>query len=230
MKQYQLKDLIGQNLYGKVVDGLKQEQRDKGYTDKWLKETIFQFNREWRDMLALAVAENNGEISKRMAQYTTIKNTNFTHNLSKRDIADLQFLQTLIKTRILNECQGQPALIRRILDEYINTQVGARAIMFLANDGDVREDVKPYYTKAAANATSVWEKRFYEEKAEKLDRLDKEIAPFYLNAIIGDAMLKQANERVSQDAEEQAPGYYFDGVYSKPMEEPTTALGQNEDM
>lgn len=30
MKQYQLKDLIGQNLYGKVVDGLKQEQRDKG--------------------------------------------------------------------------------------------------------------------------------------------------------------------------------------------------------
>ena len=102
--------------------------------------------------------------------------------------------------------------------------------MFLANDGDVREDVKPYYTKAAANATSVWEKRFYEEKAEKLDRLDKEIAPFYLNAIIGDAMLKQANERVSQDAAEQATGYYFDGVYSKPMEEPTTALGQNEDM
>lgn len=43
-------------------------------------------------------------------------------------------------------------------------------------------------------------------------------------------MLKQANERVSQDAAEQAAGYYFDGVYSKPMEEPTAALGQNEDM
>ena len=83
--------------------------RDR-YTDKWLKETIFQFNREWRDMLALAVAENNGEISKRMAQYTTIKNTNFTHNLSKRDIADLQFLQTLIKTRILKDVYKRQVL------------------------------------------------------------------------------------------------------------------------
>lgn len=226
MKQYQLKDLIGQDFYNTIADSLKQEQRDKGYTDEWLKEAFYQSNRKWRDMLALAVAENNGEISKRMEQYAKIKNTNFAHNLSERDLTDLQFLQTLIKTRILNECQGQPYLVERMLDDYINTQVGARAIMFLANDSEVGKEVKPHYAKAAANAQSVAEKRFYEDKAAKLDRIDNEVAPFYFNAIIGDAMLKQTDERVNIDNAEQAAGHYFDGIYCKPIEQPA-ALGQN---
>jgi len=227
MKQYRLKDLIGQDFYNSIANSLKQEQRDKGYTDEWLKEAFYVFNREWRDMLAMAVAENNGEISKRMEQYAAIKNTNFAHNLSERDLADLQFLQTLIKTRILNECQEQPIFVERVLDEYIHTQIGARAIMFLANDSEVGKMVKPHYIAAAESAQSVAEKRFNEDKAAKLDRIDREVAPFYLNAIIGDAMLKQADERVSRDNAEQAAGHYFDGVYCKPFEEPAHALGQN---
>ena len=227
MKQYRLNDLIGQNFYNTLADNLKQEQKDKGYTDEWLKEAYYQLNHEWRDMLALAVAENNGEIQRRMEQYAAIKNTNFTHNLSERDLADLQFLQTLIKTRILNECHGQPYLVECVLNDYINTQVGARAIMFLANDGEVGKEVKPHYIRAAANAQSVAEKRFNEQKAEKLERIDGEVAPFYLNAIIGEAMLKQADERVNSDNAERAATHYFDGRNYKPKEQPALALGQN---
>lgn len=169
---YKLNDLIGSRLYNKSLERIEQEQKNKGYTDAWTQEQIVKLNKEWLDVVRMAVVENNGALRQKQAEYDRVKAMNFDHKYSPQDYADLQYLQTLIKTRIINESKEQPVLIRRIIEDYIFSQKGARAITFLANDPEVGEAIKPFYSTAAENAKTAAEKRFDEAKAAKLEQLD----------------------------------------------------------
>ena len=208
---YKLNQLIGSHLYDKAAERIKQEQKNRGYTDVWAQEQTVKLNKEWLEIVQMAVAENNGEIQKKQDEYNRVQNTNFEHKYTPQDYADLQYLQTLIKARILNECGGQPTLVKRILDEFIYLQKGARAIMFLATDTEVGKNVKPFYSLAAENARTAAEKRFDEAKAAKLDEIDKTIVPLMQMGAIGDGMLQQAKDRVNADIWAEGTRLYFGG-------------------
>ena len=215
---YKLNQLIGSHLYDKAVERIKQEQRNRAYTDEWAQEQAAKLNKEWLEIVRTAVAENNGEIQKKQDEYNKVQNTNFDHHYTPQDYADLQYLQTLIKARIINECGGQSALVERVLGEFIYSQKGARAIMFLANDAEIGKAVKPFYPVAAENARTAAEKRFDEAKATKLERLDKETIPLLQMAVTGNAMLEQAEDRVNADrATEAAKLYFGSGEQDKPI-------------
>lgn len=206
---YKLNQLIGSHLYNKTVEHIKQEQKNKAYTDEWAQEQTAKLNKEWLEIVRMAVAENNGEIQKKQDEYNRVQSTNFDHHYTPQDYADLQYLQTLIKARIINECGGQSALVERLLDEFIYSQKGARAIMFLANDTEVGKVVKPFYPIAAENARTAAEKRFDEAKAAKLNEIDKALIPLMQMAVTGNAMLEQAENRVSADWAAEAAKLYF---------------------
>ena len=216
---YKLNQLIGSHFYDKAAERIKQEQKNRAYTDEWAQEQTAKLNKEWLEIVRTAVAENNGEIQKKQDEYSKVQNTNFDHHYTPQDYADLQYLQTLIKARIINECGGQSALVERVLGEFIYSQKGARAIMFLANDAEIGKEVKPFYPVAAENARTAAEKRFDEAKAAKLERLDKETIPLLQMAVTGNAMLEQAEDRVNADrAAEAAKLYFGSGEQDKPTE------------
>ena len=114
-------------------------------------------NKEWLNKVQSAIEENTRYIDKQRAEIAKIRATNFEHRYTERDCADLQFIQNLIKTRIVAEGQNNEVLIGRIADDYINTQVGARAIMFLSGDSEVGKLLQDYYPRAAQNAKSAAE-------------------------------------------------------------------------
>ena len=209
---YKLNQLIGSQLYSKAVERIKQEKKNKAYTDEWAQEQTAKLNKEWLEIVRMAVAENNGEIQKKQDEYNRVHNTNFDHHYTPQDYADLQYLQTLIKARIVNECGGQSALVERLLGEFIYSQKGARAIMFLANDTEVGKEIKPFYSIAAENARTAAEKRFDEAKAAKLNEIDKALIPLMQMSVTGNAMLEQAENRVNADRAAEAEKLYFGGV------------------
>lgn len=224
---YKLNHLIGSHLYDKAEERIKQEQKNKAYTDAWAQEQTAKLNKEWLNIVRMAVAENNGEIQKKQDEYSKVQNTNFAHNYTPQDYADLQYLQTLIKARIINESGGQFALVERILGEFIYSQKGARAVMFLANDTEIGKAVKPFYSVAAENARTAAEKRFDEAKAAKLAELDNAMIPYMQNAVIGDAMLKQAEDRVNADIAAEAARLYFGGEEQEWEKELPKVLGND---
>ena len=224
---YKLNHLIGSHLYDKAAERIRQEQKNKAYTDAWAQEQTAKLNKEWLNIVRMAVAENNGEIQKKQDEYNKVQNTNFAHNYTPQDYADLQYLQTLIKARIINESGGQPALVERILGEFIYSQKGARAVMFLANDTEVGKAVKPFYPIAAENARTAAEKRFDEAKAAKLEQMDKVLIPLMQMSVIGGAMLKQAEDRVNADMAAEAARLYFGGEEQEREKELPKALGNS---
>lgn len=227
--QLTLNKLIGSGTYDNVLANIKQEQKDKGYTDEWLESRIRDLNKEWRDTVQQAVVQTKRVINQKQGEYDKVKDANFNHNYTPQDYADLQYLQTLIKARILNECNGEPVLVERILGEFIHTQKGARAIMFLANDSDIGNLVKSYYMPAAENARTAAETRFDADKAAKLAQMDKEITPLLQMSVIGDAMLKQAEDRVSDDNVKIATDYYFGAGKEKDCPQPQWVLTKGDD-
>ena len=156
-----------------------------------------------------AIEENTRYIDKQRAEIAKIRATNFEHRYTERDYADLQFIQNLIKTRMVAEGQNNEVLIGRIADDYINTQVGARAIMFLSGDSEVGKLLQDYYPRAAQNAKSAAELQFEKDKAAELDRLESALIPFLQANIIGGGMLKAAEERVTADIVKQGDELYF---------------------
>lgn len=224
---YKLNNLIGSHLYDKAVERIRQEQKNKAYTDAWAQEQTVKLNKEWLGIIRMAVAENNGEIQKKQDEYNRVKSVNFDHQYTPQHLADLQYLQTLIKARILNEGKEQPVLIKQIVEDYIFSQKGARAVMFLANDAEIGEMIKPFYSVAAENARTAAEKRFDEAKAAKLEQMDKALIPLMQNAVIGDAMLKQAEDRVNADISAEAARLYFGGEELAGEKELPKALGNS---
>ena len=218
---YKLNQLIGSHLYDKAAERIKQEQKNRAYTDEWAQEQTAKLNKEWLEIVRMAVAENNGELQKKQGEYSKVQSTNFDHRYTPQDYADLQYLQTLIKARIINECGGQSALVERVLGEFIYSQKGARAIMFLANDTEIGKEVKPFYSVAAENARTAAEKRFDEAKVAKLERLDKETVPLLQMSAIGNAMLEQAEKRVNADRAAEAAKLYFGGGAQEEQDKPT---------
>jgi hypothetical protein len=209
-----LETIIGRDIYSDYLAQLQQAKKDHGYTDEWLHEQTVQLNRDWCHYVRSALAEYSGVVKGLQERYEQIQNTNFVHSYTERDYADFQFLQTLIKTRIVNECQNSPVLVERVLDEFIRTEKGAQAIMFLSNDSQIGKLIKPYYSTAAINAKTAAEKQFDADKAARLDKLDEQIAPMIMNQVIGQAALKVAEERVSKDEAEWAGTFYFGGKNS----------------
>lgn len=206
---YKLNHLIGSHLYDKAAERIKQEQKNRAYTDAWAQEQTAKLNKEWLEIVRRAVAENNGELQKKQDEYNRVQNTNFDHHYTPQDYADLQYLQTLIKARIINECGGQPALVERIIGEFIHSQKGARAIMLLSGDAEIGKEVKSFYSVAAENARTAAEKRFDEARAAKLDEMNKALISLMQMAAIGNAMLKQAEDRVNADIAVEAAKLYF---------------------
>lgn len=210
-----IQKLIEDKPYRRMLAELKQIAEDKGYTAKWLKEQTAELNKEYYDFCLKAVMENRQKLDKAMEEYKQAKDIYFEHNYSAADYTDLQFLQTLIKTRLVNECKNQPVLAERVIAEYINTQKGARAIMFLANDPDISKDskisemLKSHYNTATQNAQSAAEKRFYADKEAALDKMMSEINPLTFNDVLGTAMLSEASEWVGMDKAEKAGDFYF---------------------
>ena len=204
-----LKKLIEDKPYRRMLEELKKIAEDKGYTAEWLKEQTAELNKEFYALCEKAVLENRQKLNKAMAEYEQANGAYFEHSYSAADYADLQFLQTLIKTRILNECQNQPVLVERVIGEYVNTQKGARAIMFLVNDPEIGKLIQPHYKIATQNAQSAAEKRFYADKEAELNKKMKEINPMTQDDVIGTAMLDEARQRVQDDVVEQANTYYF---------------------
>ncbi len=166
-------------------------------------------NKEWRNKVQSAIEENSRYIDEQWAEIAKVRATNFEHRYTERDYADLQFMQNLIKTRIAAEGQNNGVLIGRIVDDYINTQVGARAIMFLSGDSEVGKLLQDYYPRAAQNAKSAAELQFEKDKAAELDRLESALIPFLQANIIGGGMLKAAEERVTADVVKQGDELYF---------------------
>ena len=114
-----------------------------------------------------------------------------------------------IKTRILNEGKKDLTQSLCILDEYIDTQEGARAIMFLSADNEVGKYAKVRYEVAAKNAKTVAERAFDADKAAKLDSLQSQLLPYMQAAVIGNKMLERAEQQVSHDMSERAGTIYF---------------------
>ncbi len=197
--------------YDKAVAELKEVAEDKGYTADWLKKQLAQLNKDYHAYLTKAVEEYNTQLEKVKDQYQTVNATSFEHNFTAADYADLQFLQSLIKTRVLNECGKNPAMIERVLNDYINTQKGARAIMLLSNDKEVGEWTRQYYDTAVSNAQSPAEKRFISEKAVALDKVADEVNRMEMNYTIGASLLKQSHERVTADFVDMTNEIYWGG-------------------
>lgn len=210
----ELEALIGHDVYSDHLAVLQQAKKDHGMTDEWLEDATMQLDREWCEYVRGVLARYNGVIKGLQDKYTQIQQTNFNHSYTERDHADLQFLQTLIKTRILNECQNSPVLVERLLEDFIHTEKGARAIMFLSNDSEIGKLIQPHYTTAAANAKTAAEKQFDADKAARLDRLDEQIAPMIINQVIVQAVLNAAEERVGKDRAEWGATHYFGGKNS----------------
>lgn len=210
-----IQKLIEDKPYRRMLAELKQYAEDRGYTAEWLKKQTAELNKEYYDYCLKAVMENRQKLDKAMEEYKQAKDIYFEHNYSAADYTDLQFLQTLIKTRLVNECKNQPVLAERLIAEYINTQKGARAIMFLANDPDISKDsrisevLKSHYTTATQNAQSAAEKRFYADKEAALDEMMSEINPLTFRDVLGTAMLSEAYDRVGNDKVEKVGDFYF---------------------
>ena len=148
-----------------------------------------------------AIEENARYIDEQRAEIAKVRATNFEHRYTERDYADLQFIQNLIKTRMVAEGQNNEVLIGRIAD--------ARAIMFLSGDSEVGKLLQDYYPRAAQNAKSAAELQFEKDKAAELDRLESALIPFLQANIIGGGMLKAAEERVTADVVKQGDELYF---------------------
>ena len=204
-----LEKLIEDNIYEQDLATLKQLAIDKGYTQEWFKRQVAQLNRQFLELAQQALDECNSKIDTLEAERDKIKGVFYHPNYSATDYADLQFLQTLIKTRLMNEAQNQPILAERILGEFINTQKGARSIMFLANDSDVGKLVRPFYSRAAEQAQSASEKRFNADKTAKLDEANTQIIDLTKTTLIGGALVKVAADRVRADERERADSIYF---------------------
>ena len=209
-KPYALQVLIDTNPYPAALAKLQKQKEDCGYTDKWYREGgLRKMNNEWLNKVQSAIEENTRYIDEQRAEIAKVRATNFEHRYTERDYADLQFMQNLIKTRIAAEGQNNGVLIGRIVDDYINTQVGARAIMFLSGDSEVGKLLQDYYPRAAQNAKSAAELQFEKDKAAELDRLESALIPFLQANIIGGGMLKAAEERVTADIVKQGDKLYF---------------------
>ena len=206
-----LEKVISGMPYDKAVAELKEIAEDKGYTADWLKKQLAQLNKDYHAYLTKAVEEYNAQLEKVKDQYQAVNATSFEHNFTAADYADLQFLQSLIKTRVLNECGKNPAMIERVLNDYINTQKGARAIMLLSNDKEVGEWTRQYYDTAVSNAQSPAEKRFISEKAVALDKVADEVNRMEMNYTIGASLLKQSHERVTADFVDMTNEIYWGG-------------------
>lgn len=204
-----LERVLVESPYEKAVAELKEVAEDKGYTAEWLKKQMAQLNKDYHAYLTKAVEEYNEKLEKVKDEYRTVNATSFEHNFTAADYADLQFLQSLIKTRILNECGKNPAMVERVLNDYINTQKGARAIMLLSNDKEVGDWTRQYYDTATANAQTPAEKRFIAEKAVALDKIADEINRMEINYTIGASLLKQSHERVTADFVDRANEIYW---------------------
>ncbi|MGI6751540.1 MAG: hypothetical protein ACOX4U_02840 [Anaerovoracaceae bacterium] len=210
-----IEKLIEDKPYSRMLSELKQLAEDKGYTAEWLKKQTAELNKEYYALCEKAVIENRQTLDKAMAEYKQANDIYFEHNYSAADHADIQFLQNLIRTRLVNECQNQPVLAERVIAEYINTQKGARAIMFLANDPEISRDsqisevLKSHYTTATQNAQSAAEKRFYADKEAALNKMMSEINPLTFNDVLGTAMLSEASEWVGMDKAEKVGNIYF---------------------
>lgn len=74
---YKLNHLIGSHLYDKAAERIRQEQKNKAYTDAWAQEQTTKLNKEWLNIVRMAVAENNGEIQQKQDEYNRVQNTNF---------------------------------------------------------------------------------------------------------------------------------------------------------
>lgn len=216
-----IQKLIEDKPYRRMLAELKRIAKDKGYTAQWLKEQIVQLNKEYYDFCLKAVMENRQKLDKAMAEYEKANGAYFEHSYSAADHADLQFLQTLIKTRLLNECQNQPVLVERVIGEYINTQKGARAIMFLVNDPEIGGLLQIYYNTAMQNAQSAAEKRFYADKEAELNKKMSEINPLTFNDVLGTSMLSEASDRVGRDNAEKVNDYYFPKPKKQKMKKPS---------
>jgi|GEM_PF-2910397 len=206
-----LKKLIEDNVYQAAKATLEQEKADKGFTQEWLAQRLSELNKEFLGIAQDALAECERHLNVLEAERQRVNSIYYQHNYSPTDYADLQFMQTLIKTRLLNEAHKQPALAERILTEYINTQKGARAIMFLANDGEVGTFVKPLYAVAARQAETASEKRFNADKAAELAKVNVQLVDYTQTAIIGEAMIRAAQERVQADEVKR-----IDAIYTPP--------------
>ncbi len=206
-----LQALIDTKPYPAALAKLQKQKEDCGYTDKWYQDELRKLNREWRNKVQSAIEENTRYIDEQRAELEKVRNTSFEHRYTERDYADLQFMQNLIKTRIAAEGQNNDVLIGRIVDDYINTQVGARAIMFLSGDSEVGKLLQDYYPRAAQNAKSAAELKLEKDKAAELDRLDSALIPFLQANIIGGGLLKAAEERVTADVAKQGDELYFSG-------------------
>lgn len=205
-----LQRLIDTNPYPAALAAIKKKKEDCGYTEKWYREELRKMNREWLAKVQDAIQENQRYIGERQAEIEQVGALNFEPNYTERDFADLQYMQNLIKTRIVMEGQGNDTLIGRIIDDYINTQVGARAIMFLTGDSEVGQALKPYYPTAAQNAKTAAERKFEADKAEKLDKLERALIPYLQADVIGSGMLDQAQEMVGRGIVEVGDEIYFD--------------------
>jgi len=204
-----MEKLIEDRIYEQDLATLKQLAIDKGYTQEWLKRQIAQLNKQFLALAKQALDECSAKIDKLENERNKIKGVYFQPNYSATDYADLQFLQTLIKTRLMNEAHNQPIIAERILDEYINTQKGARAIMFLANDSELGNMVKRFYSRAAEQAQSASEKRFNADKAAEMAKIETQIINLSRTAIVGSALVKVAADRVRADEQERASSIYF---------------------
>ena len=208
-KPYALQSLIDTKPYPTALAKLQKQKEDCGYTDKWYQDELRKMNKEWRNKVQSAIEENSRYIDEQRAEIAKVRATNFEHRYTECDYADLQFMQNLIKTRIAAEGQNNGVLIGRIVDDYINTQVGARAIMFLSGDSEVGKLLQDYYPRSAQNAKSAAELQFEKDKAAELDRLESALIPFLQANIIGGGMLKAAEERVTADIVKQGDELYF---------------------
>lgn len=208
-KQSKLQKLISEKNYTAALTALQQSKKDHGYTDEWYKERLWKLNKEWLSEVRAAVADNNHCMTEIQNQIAQVRNTRFQYNYTEREYADLQFMQTLIKTRIINEGQDDAGRINGILDEFINTQEGARAIMFLSGDSEVGKFAKTRYEMAVKNSKTAAERQFDADKAAKLDKLNGELIPYFQASIIGGKMLERAESQVNTDMAEWAGTFYF---------------------
>lgn len=204
-----LQKILEDRIYEHDLAELNQLAKDKGYTKEWLNNQIVELNKLYLEISEKALEDYNDKLSKLEQQVTNINNTNFEHNYTSTDYADLQFLQTLIKSRLLNESQNNPVIVERILKEYINTQKGARAITFLADDKEIGELIKGFYRIAYINAQSPAEKKFNASKETELNKLNKDIVKMTQTAIIGQGNLRVAKERVQADELARANSAYW---------------------
>ena len=208
-KQTTLQRLIDEKPYPSALAALQQSKKDHGYTDEWYREHLWELNRQWLSKVQSAVIENNRCIAELNQKIVKVNDTRFRYNYTEKELADLQFMQTLIKTRILNEGKKDLTQSLCILDEYIDTQEGARAIMFLSADNEVGKYAKVRYEVASKNAKTAAERAFDADKAAKLDSLQSQLLPYMQAAVIGNKMLERAEQQVSRDMSERAGTIYF---------------------